>query len=127
MESSIVIACLDIEGLHRWDEAPDVCAYLRNTHRHTFKVKIGVRVKHEDRFVEIFELREYTSWAFYEVYPTTEQHGCRIDFGTDSCEAMCVKIHKKLTECCRYDIAFIEVFEEETGGARYEWQSNIFE
>ena len=41
-------------GYHRWDDAPDCVAFLRNTHRHVFHVKVTVPVQHNDRAIEFF-------------------------------------------------------------------------
>lgn len=45
------------EGLHRYPDAPDDVAYLRNSHRHIFGLKIKVEVKHNDRELEFIRLQ----------------------------------------------------------------------
>jgi 6-pyruvoyl-tetrahydropterin synthase len=42
---------------HRWPDAPPQVGYLRNLHRHTFNVKLEVRVSHDDRQVEFHILK----------------------------------------------------------------------
>ena len=42
---------------HRWIDAPDHCAFLRNWHRHVFQVKFSVQVGHDNRAVEFFDLQ----------------------------------------------------------------------
>lgn len=52
-----------LEGTHRWDDAPDEVAFLRNDHRHMFHFKASVGVKHDDRDIEFFMLqRELTKF-----------------------------------------------------------------
>ena len=41
-------------GFHSWPEAPDVVSFLRNKHRHLFKIKVGIPVYHNDRQREFF-------------------------------------------------------------------------
>lgn len=45
-------------GYHKWSEAPAAQAYLKNMHRHVFKVNFTIEVKHDDREIEFFDLQE---------------------------------------------------------------------
>lgn len=45
-----------IPGVHRYPEAPEDVAYLRNLHRHLFKFKITLQVFHDDRDIEFHQL-----------------------------------------------------------------------
>jgi len=40
------------EGYHRWPEAPDEVAFLRDLHRHVFHVRADIEVFHDDRDIE---------------------------------------------------------------------------
>lgn len=40
------------EGFHRYVDAPDEVAYLRNTHRHLFEIKVYLQIYTDDRDVE---------------------------------------------------------------------------
>jgi hypothetical protein len=40
------------EGLHCYPKAPEEVSYLRNMHRHIFKVKCTIAVQHNDREIE---------------------------------------------------------------------------
>jgi len=48
-------------ALHRWPHAPAHCAYLRNSHRHTFTYVVHLEVKHDDRDVEFHYLQNWIS------------------------------------------------------------------
>ena len=45
-------------GWHKWTDAPDNVAFLRDFHRHVFKVELVVPVRHGDREVEFFTLQK---------------------------------------------------------------------
>lgn len=49
----------EFRALHRWEACPynDV-AFLKDWHRHIFKVQLCVGVSHADRHVEFFQLQE---------------------------------------------------------------------
>jgi hypothetical protein len=47
----------EFEGYHRWKDAPDDVAFLRDFHRHIFKVKLLIEVTHNNRDVEFFQLK----------------------------------------------------------------------
>ena len=52
-------------GFHRWKNAPDSVAFLRDWHRHIFNVKVEFTVDHADRDREFFltkdKVNEYIS------------------------------------------------------------------
>ena len=45
------------EGFHRWLYTPNNVKFLREYHRHIFKIKLGVEVTGDDREVEFFQLK----------------------------------------------------------------------
>lgn len=45
-------------GWHKWKDAPEDVVFLRDFHRHVFKVELVVQVKHGDREVEFFTLQK---------------------------------------------------------------------
>lgn len=46
------------EGFHSYPDAPDKVAFLRNNHRHIFKVKATIEVSHNDRDLEFFLVKD---------------------------------------------------------------------
>lgn len=40
------------EGIHKYPDAPDEVAFLRNDHRHTFHFEVEIEVFHDDREIE---------------------------------------------------------------------------
>lgn len=47
------------EGTHSYPDAPDEVAFLRNEHRHLFKVKIWIAVEHDDREIEFIVFKRF--------------------------------------------------------------------
>lgn len=93
---------------HRWKDAPQKVAFLRNYHRHIFKVELYLRVKKLNRELEFFLVKEEldnfleANWA-----------GKRL-------EMSCEMIAEKLLMCFE-DIyktkAKVSVFEDGENGA----------
>lgn len=48
----------EFEAFHKWDKAPEVVSFLRNLHRHVFKVKVVFLVSHADRDLEFFMVKK---------------------------------------------------------------------
>lgn len=44
----------EFEAFHCWADAPVEVDYLRDIHRHMFKVKLWLKVNHNDRDIEFF-------------------------------------------------------------------------
>jgi len=65
MTQTFVYVTLEHEFVHRYVDAPDEVAYLRNYHRHIAHIKVQVEVFCEDREIEFImlkhELQEYLS------------------------------------------------------------------
>lgn len=106
-----VITQFEIAGFHSYKDAPEKVEFLKNKHRHTFKIKCGYEVSNLDREVEIFIASDQIK--FY----LTESFGSPCQFGNMSCEM----IAKEILEFGKNDgMIWSEVWEEETGGARVE-------
>lgn len=122
----IVVGCVDIEGYHYWEDAIDKVAFLRNPHRHIFKFKAGVRVSDNDREVEIFMLRDYIVNAIARCYDLDLKllAGDYYQFNNASCETLCEDVHEYLTDQLKLNVAFVECFEEDTGGARINYSDS---
>ena len=100
-----VIISTEFVGFHRWPDAPEHVSYLSSLHRHVFKVKIGVKVTHDNRDVEFITLKETVDyWIRENTFP---QHF--------SCEMMCDAIAEFLSN--EFDVAFVEVSEDGENGA----------
>ena len=45
------------EGIHRYENAPEEVSFLRNYHRHLFKIRLQVEVEHNERDIEFIMLK----------------------------------------------------------------------
>lgn len=76
-------------GFHRWPEAHEERAYLRDRHRHLFGIEAEVRVGHDDRAVEFHDLQDMLRSWWGEGTP---------DLGRSSCEDLARSLARHLTE-----------------------------
>jgi len=105
-----VIATLAVPGFHNWPGAPTHRAYLRDRHRHLFHIKVAVPVAHEERAIEIHDLRKQVIIHLQERYRYTRDGA---EFGASSCESIARNLAENLAEG-----AEVEVLEDGEAGAR---------
>ncbi len=110
-----IILVFDVEGHHRWKDAPDDVFFLRDEHRHLFRVKICMSVAHNDREKEIFLQQQLFQQYLKHKYETSVGEYKYHDFGNKSCEAIAEEIIKLDNSIC-----WVEVLEDNLGGARIE-------
>ena len=54
MKKSSIFVTWSFLSFHKWESAPNEVIFLRDLHRHKFKCKAKVQVKHSDREIEFF-------------------------------------------------------------------------
>ena len=47
------------EGLHNYPDAPKDVEFLKNIHRHIFKIRVWISVEHNDRDIEFIMFKRY--------------------------------------------------------------------
>lgn len=83
MAKTVVIARVQVEGIHRWPDAPGYVYWLRHPHHHTFHVTVWRRVEGVEREVEIITLGHVVEQFF------AKRYGAPVaQFDTMSCEAI---------------------------------------
>ena len=109
MKSSIVVKT-SFEGLHRYADAPQEVAFLKEPHRHVFMVEVEMQVFHDDRELEfIMVKRNLNKFLFSKPF------GIR-----SSCEQMATEIIKFLLGAYGERQMIVGVFEDgENGGKVY--------
>lgn len=106
---TFVVVTLQVEGTHRWEECPiEEVSYLRNDHRHMFHIKATKAVSHDDRDIEIIQLKHELR-TYLGKYFKQESQLCV--FGKMSCEM----IAKELMD--EFQLNSCEVLEDGENGA----------
>lgn len=110
MSETFIIVKFNIEGTHRWPNAPDKYAILRNRHGHIFRFEVQIPIT-TSRQIEFLEARRRLMRAIKDSYG---HESC--DFGGMSCEdlARIVITHVSGIYGCG---AIARVFEDEFVGA----------
>ena len=67
-----------LHGMHRYPDAPDEVAYLRNEHRHLFQFKVTVSVIHDDREVEFHMLQNWCKAQYAESILELNHKSCEM-------------------------------------------------
>ena len=99
------------EGFHRWGDAPEGRAYLRDRHRHLFWIEASCEVAEDDREVEFHDIRDQVE-IYYGLMAGKDR-----DFGTQSCEMLARRMAGKLCETFRRAFT-VSVSEDGECGAR---------
>lgn len=101
-----VFCTTQFEGFHRWPDAPDEVAFLRERHRHIFHVRLEVEVNHDDRNIEFILLKR-----------RLDEHIAgnlrRVNTSTWSCETWARDIAEA------FDAVRVEVSEDGENGSVY--------
>ena len=108
-----IFVTTQFEGMHRWKDAPDEVAFLRNYHRHIFHVRFEVEVTKEDREIEFILLKRELNGLVETLFSRTH----KMD---ESCESIAKKILDFMTRTrrtCEGRAARCEVSEDGENGA----------
>lgn len=111
MKTSIIIT-LEVPGFHHYPEAPVEVSFLRDRHRHIFKIKIAYEVTDLNRQKEFFIEQKRLRTRF------DYRYGNPCEFGAMSCEMIASELLKEEEE---RGAVWVEVWEEDLAGARAEW------
>ena len=99
------------EGIHFWDNAPDKVAFLRNPHRHIFKIEVTVGVNHDDRDIEFFILKNDIDIFLRQIGTQYHSEMCNLrNLGGKSCEMMATEIKDYVVRKYPSSIASITLF-----------------
>lgn len=109
MKRKFIYVTEQFEAYHRWDDAPDEVAFLRDMHRHIFKVKVTIQVWHNDREIEFIMFK----WKLRNFI--RENYEMRQDVG--SCEMIAETILTWLESEYPNRYIWVEVSEDGENGA----------
>lgn len=99
-----------LPGFHRWPEAHEERAYLRQKHRHLFGVEAVVRVGHDDRDVEFHDLQDMLRQWWGEGAP---------DLGRSSCEDLARSLDSFLAGVMGLAVESVTITEDDESWATY--------
>lgn len=97
------------EGIHRYLDAPESVSFLRNYHRHLFKVKLQIEVFHNERDIE-FILFKHEIDKYIQTYLQHNKTNL-------SCESIAEWILQKVTTKYTDREVICEVSEDGENGA----------
>jgi len=97
-------------ALHYWSEAPDEVAFLRQPHRHLFKVRAELTVTHDDRELEFILIKRRLDAWLMSGYPGGEAMPA-------SCESIAEEIAKFLGRLYPDRVHSVEVSEDGENGS----------
>ena len=128
-----IIVKFDLEGYHRWPNAPEEYKMLRSKHNHNFRFEAEIPVDEDitnasGRALEILDVRrtlecsvvnEYGDKTPYEVgvFLRWEPHVC--NFRVLSCELLAESLAKTIRELYYVDPIKVVVMEDEFVGASF--------
>lgn len=97
-------------GIHRYPNAPEEVAYLRDPHRHLFYFKASITVFHNDREIEFHMFQNWLLSLF-------DTGVLQLDY--KSCEMIAKELLTEITtkyDCSNRDVS-VEVSEDDECGA----------
>lgn len=113
VEKIWVVVNTSFEGFHHWKDAPDIVAFLRDSHRHIFHVRVEMSVEEVDRDVEIILLKRFINEVLDEMKPDIASEGW-------SCEKIASMLAKNLYMSYSSNEIIVEVLEDGENGGKFE-------
>ncbi len=108
--SRLIYVQVQFIAFHRWKDAPDPVAFLRDFHRHMFHVKLSMSVSHNERQKEFFELQHTLDNYVKEHYVLQKMD--------KSCETIAEEIMSHYSQWLdRNEVILVEVSEDGENGA----------
>jgi hypothetical protein len=89
--SSTIVVKLEREFIHRYKDAPEDVAFLRQWHRHMLKLEIEIEVSHLDRELEFIMVKRYVNHLF-------NMNEIDLTYVEKSCETICKELIELLVK-----------------------------
>lgn len=106
-----VITSIKVEGFHNYPGAPQVCAFLRNSHRHIFHIRCWFDVQDSNREIEFITMANKIASMLNTDFGTPCQ------FGMMACEHIAEYIINNAKKNALPIPSKVEVLEDGDGGA----------
>lgn len=104
----MIFVTTEFEGFHRYQDAPEEVSFLRELHRHIFKVRVDIQVHHDDRELEFIIFKRYLNSILSDNNMLNHK----------SCEMICDDIHEIISDRYPNRSMIIEVSEDGENGSR---------
>ena len=101
------IVRFQFQGVHRWKDAPEEVAFLRNEHRHVFHCEVAISQEHDNRDIEFFIFKKELESGI-PLYIQGEN---------DSCEMIAQRIKEMVEHDHPNRLVIVQVFEDNENGA----------
>lgn len=109
---SLIMVSVTVPGSHRYPESTR--AYLREYHRHDFKITVNIGVVDQNRQYEFYDVQEGIIEVLNALFVKFDKS--TYNFGTRSCEHIANELFLALSE--KYSVVHsVSVFEDENNGA----------
>ena len=108
---SYIRVAIEVAGAHHYPESTRI--YLRNSHRHDFKVSVVIGVTERNRQFEFYDVQDSLRKALDSLFVKVDNS--TYNFGTRSCEHISYEIFHIL--CKEFPVESVSVFEDEYNGA----------
>lgn len=99
------------EGFHKYPSAPEGVEFLKDLHRHIFKLKIWIEVHHDDREIEFILFKRFIDSLIK-----------KNDFDYKSCEMMSEDLYLLIREKHPGREVWIELSEDGENGSFIQWE-----
>lgn len=76
--TKVIWVTFDKVGFHRYPDAPDEVAYLRDRHRHVFKFRVTVEVIHDDREIEFHLFKNWLVSLYDDSHLEVDHKSCEM-------------------------------------------------
>lgn len=122
---SIICVSVTVAGAHHYPES--VRPYLRNSHRHDFRVSVNIGVVDQNRQYEFYDVQDALILALDSIY--LKMDATTYNFGTRSCEHIANDLFPVLAE--KFPVESVSVFEDENNGSTVvrsnpNWKKPVF-
>ena len=89
----------EFRGIHCWPECPyDEVSFLRNPHRHLFKVEVKIEVESNDRDIEFFRFQHDVDRSINAMLQLDHKEIEPAQLGRKSCEMLTEDLYTKISQ-----------------------------
>jgi len=111
LTDSFITVSVEVAGMHRYPESKRV--YLRDFHRHDFRITVMIGVSEHNRQFEFYDVQDSMILALDSIF--TRADATTYNFGTRSCEHIANELMEVLVK--DFPVEEVHVFEDQYNGS----------